>query len=175
MCSSKPTGTVYCVPVRSVGGQIVVKNGGSRRGIRGPTEVSEGLTAVDWFKRQINIENESLSNAEYWRISNDRLSHVGLFGEFGVIPVGDIWNASCNPFGIVTNISYHCRGSQASCRHEISVSYGFSNNLKALQIDAVYTDVDFRLIIRMTIWKEPNSVFVSSDKYTLIYVDDGDH
>ena len=111
-----------------------------------------------WFKRQINIENESLSNAEYWRISNDRLSHVGLSGEFGVIPVGDIWNASYNPFGIVTNISYHCRGSQASCRHGISVSYGFSNNLKALQIDAVYADVDFRLIIRMTIWKEPNSV-----------------
>ena len=92
LCSPKPTGAVYCVPVRSVGGQIVVKNGGSLWGIRGLTEVSEGLIAVYWFRHQINIENVSLSNAEYWRINNGRLSHVGHSGEFGVIPVGDIWS-----------------------------------------------------------------------------------
>lgn len=72
------------------------------------------------------------------------------------------------------DISYHCGGSQTTCRNGISVSYGFSNNLMVLQIDAVYADGDFLGDNPNDDPEESNSVWVSSNRCTLIYVDDGD-
>ena len=67
-----------------------------------------------------------------------RLSYVGLSGRFGSVTVGKIWSASYNSVGVITDNSYHSGDSQTSLRHGNAISYAFSNDLMALQVDAVF-------------------------------------
>ena len=71
-----------------------------------------------------------------------RLSYVGLSGGIGSVTVGKIWSASYNSVGVITDNSYHSGNSQTSLRHGNAISYAISNDLMALQVDAVYRGAD---------------------------------
>ena len=115
------------------GGQIAVKDGGSRWGIKGSAEAGEGLTAVYQFEHKIDAATASLGGG-------GRLSYVGLSGGFGTVTAGQIWSASYNSAGAITDNSYFNGDSQTTYRHGNAASYAFSNDLMALQFDAVYAD-----------------------------------
>ena len=52
--------------------------------------------------------------------------------------LGQIWSASYNSFGAITDNSRFYGDSQTTYRHGNAISYAFSNDLMALQVDAVY-------------------------------------
>ena len=56
--------------------------------------------------------------------------------------MGQIWSASYNSFGAITDNSFAYGSSQTTYRHGSAISYAFSNDLMALQFDAVYGDPD---------------------------------
>ena len=116
--------------VDSSDGNVSVKDSGSRWGIQGSSEVGEGLTAVYRFEQEINTPDAGQPGG--------RLSYVGLSGRFGSVTVGKIWSASYNSVGVITDNSYHSGDSQTSLRHGNAISYAFSNDLMALQVDAVF-------------------------------------
>ncbi len=162
------------------GGQIAVKDGGSRWGIKGSAEAGEGLTAVYRFEHKINTATASLSDG-------GRLSYVGLSGGFGTVTAGQIWSASYNSAGAITDNSYFNGDSQTTYRHGSAASYAFSNDLMALQFDAVYADGDFKKdnpnddLERTEFGLSVNigdmgkvAVAFQDDKYTLTDVDSND-
>ena len=102
----------------------------SRWGIKGSAEAGEGLTAVYRFEHKISTENAGQPGG--------RLAYVGLSGGFGSVTMGQIWSASYNSVGAITDNSYQTGDSHTSGRHGNVISYAFSNDLMALQIDAVY-------------------------------------
>ena len=104
---------------------------GSRWGIKGSVEAGEGLTAVYKFEHGLNTASASWNDA-------GRLGYVGLSGGFGSVTMGQIWSASYNSFGAITDNSYWTGKSHTSGRHGNVISYAFSNDLMALQVDAVY-------------------------------------
>ena len=118
--------------VESLDGNVAVKDGESYWGIQGSTEAGEGLAAVYQFEQNISIEDAGQPGG--------RLSYVGLSGGFGSLTVGRIWSASYNAVGAITDNSYHYGDSQTSYRHGYAISYAFSNDLMALQIDATNSD-----------------------------------
>ena len=120
--------------VESLDGNVAVKDGESYWGIQGSTEAGEGLAAVYQFEQNISIEDAGQPGG--------RLSYVGLSGGFGSLTVGRIWSASYNAVGTITDNSYHYGDSQTSYRHGHAISYAFSNDLMALQIDAAKSDDD---------------------------------
>ena len=119
--------------VKSSDGNISVVDGVSRWGIKGSVEAGEGLTGVYRFEHKINAAKASLSGG-------GRLSYVGLSGGFGTFTMGQIWSASYNAFGAVTDNSVVNGDAQTTYRHGDVVSYAFSNDLMSLQLDAAYGD-----------------------------------
>lgn len=120
--------------VKSSNSNIGVFDAGARWGIRGSSEAGEGLTAVYRFETKINSATADLSGG--------RLSYVGLSGGFGTVTVGQIWSASYNSFGAVTDNSWFWGNSETSYRIGNAVSYAVSNDLMSLQVDAVYGSPD---------------------------------
>ena len=82
------------------------------------------------FEHNISTKDASMPDG--------RLSYVGLSGGFGTVTVGQIWSASYNLVGAITDNSWFWGSSQTTYRHGHAVSYAFSNDLMSLQIDAVY-------------------------------------
>ena len=118
--------------VDSSGGKISVIDVGSRWGIKGSAEAGEGLAAVYRFEHKISTADASQPGG--------RLAYVGLSGGFGSVTAGQIWSASYNSFGAVVDNSTWYGGSGTSGRHGELVSYAYSNDLMALQVDVVYGD-----------------------------------
>ncbi len=120
------------VGLMSSDSNLSVFDGGSRWGIRGSAEAGERLTALYQFEHNINAADGSLPDG--------RLSYVGLSGGFGTVTVGQIWSASYNSVGAITDNSLFWGSSQTSGRHGPAISYAFSNDMMSLQIDAIYVD-----------------------------------
>jgi len=116
--------------VKSSDSNVAVFDGGSRWGIKGSHEAGEGLSAVYRFEHKISTENAGQSSG--------RLAYVGLSGGFGTVTAGQIWSASYNSFGAVTDSSWFWGNAQTSYRHGQAISYAFSNDLMSLQLDAIY-------------------------------------
>ena len=119
--------------VQSSDGNISIVDVGSRLGIRGSAEAGEGLTATYVFENGISTATASWATA-------GRLGNVGLSGSFGSVTIGQIWSASFNAFGAVTDNSTWYGNSHTRGRHGQVISYAFSNDLMALQVDAAYGD-----------------------------------
>jgi hypothetical protein len=119
-------GTLH-VGINSAGTAGVV-DGGSNWGIKGSSEVSEGLTAVYRFEHKISTENASQPGG--------RLAYVGLTGGFGSLTIGQIWSASYNSFGAITDNSGFIGDSETTGRHGSVVSYAVSVENISLQLDA---------------------------------------
>ena len=104
---------------------------GSRWGIRGSSEVSEGLTAVYQYERGFDSTNATES-------PQGRVSYVGLSGGFGTLTVGHIWAAAYNHFGgIVDQAQWYGSTGPANLRHSDAVSYSVSVGNVSLQADAL--------------------------------------
>jgi predicted porin len=120
-------GTLH-VGINSAGTAGVV-DGGSNWGIKGSSEVSEGLTAVYRFEHKISTENASQPGG--------RLAYVGLTGGFGSLTIGQIWSASYNSFGAITDNSGFIGDSETSYRSGNAVSYAVSVENISIQVDAI--------------------------------------
>ncbi len=105
-------------------------DGGSRWGIKGSNEISEGLTAVYRFEHKIDTAKASLTGG-------GRLAYAGLKGGFGTITAGQIWSASYNSVGAITDNSFAYGDSETTYRHGSVVSYANSFGPASVQLDLV--------------------------------------
>ena len=106
-----------------------VRDASSRWGVKGDSEVAEGLTAVYRFESKLDSTDGSQPGG--------RLSYVGLSGGFGSITVGQIWNAAYNSFGAVTDNSLIFGDAETGYRHGDAVSYAVSVGDISLQADVL--------------------------------------
>ena len=104
-------------------------DGGSRWGIKGSAEVSEGLTAVYRFEHKISTTDGGQPGG--------RLAYAGLSGGFGSITVGQIWNAAYNHVGAITDKSFYFGDSGTGYRHGNAISYAFSSGAIGFQLDLI--------------------------------------
>ena len=66
-----------------------------------------------------------------------RLAYVGLSGGFGTLTLGQIWSATYNSFGAITDNSTFLGDSETSYRNGSSVSYAVSVENISIQVDAI--------------------------------------
>ena len=111
------------------GNDASFKDGFSRWGIKGSSEISEGLSAVYRFEHKISTENASQPGG--------RLAYAGLSGSFGTVSLGQIWSASFNHVGGITDGSWFYGNSETSYRVGNALSYAMSAGAISMQIDAV--------------------------------------
>ena len=105
------------------------KDGGSRWGIKGSSELSEGLSAVYNFEHKISTGDASQPGG--------RLAYAGLSGGFGSLTLGQIWNAAFNHVGAITDNSRHYGDAHMGYRHGNALSYAMSAGAVSLQLDAI--------------------------------------
>ena len=115
--------------VASTGGVEGFSDGGSRWGIKGSNEVSDGLTAVYRFEHKISTADASQPAG--------RLAYAGLSGGFGTLTLGQIWSASYNSVGAITDNSFAWGDSETTYRHGNVVSYAVSTGNASLQFDVM--------------------------------------
>ena len=116
--------------VESAGGSSHMFSNGSRWGVRGSNEISEGLTANYRYEEALDLATASLA-------TGNRLSYVGLSGGFGTISIGRIWSASFNSVGAILDNSWVYGSSHTSYRVGPAVSYSNSAGAASLQVDLV--------------------------------------
>ncbi len=104
-------------------------DGYSRFGIQGSAEASEGLTAVYRFEHKLSTSDASQPGG--------RLAYVGLSGGFGTVTAGQIWSASFNSTGAITDNSMYYGNSETTYRHGNAVSYAVSAGAMSMQIDVL--------------------------------------
>ena len=104
---------------------------GSRWGIQGSSEMSEGLTAVYNYETGINSTNAGAAKG--------LLSYVGLSGGFGTVTIGKVWGAAYNHFGGIVDqaLWYGKMGDYTGLRFANAVSYAVSVGNVSLQADAL--------------------------------------
>ena len=114
---------------------------GSRWGIKGSSEVSEGLTALYQLETRINggvtRKNPTPTNTE--NISDSQGTNqlfVGLSGGFGNLTMGKFHNAAYLAGGIRDIGNWYSSGDVAT-KVGNTVSYGFASETFKLQIDAI--------------------------------------
>ena len=100
--------------------------GGSRWGIKGSSEVSEGLTAVYKFETRLDEDAAQSGNQIY----------AGLSGGFGSLTIGKFNNAAYLSGGI-RDIGNAFGASDVSSKVGNTVSYGYSTETFTLQADAI--------------------------------------
>ena len=71
-----------------------------------------------------------------------RLAYVGLSGGFGSLTVGQIWSATYNSFGAITDNSTFLGDSETSYRNGHSVSYAVSVENISIQADVTMNNGD---------------------------------
>ncbi len=125
-------------------GHAGVVNNGSRWGIKGSSETSEGLAAVYRFEEGINEEGINAANARQGSGTGEgRLSYVGLSGGFGTLTVGRVWGASYNHFAFVDKAhKYGSTGTTA--RISNAVSYAVDVGSVSFQADILADPASMR-------------------------------
>ena len=111
------------------GNDASFKDGGSRWGIKGSSEISEGLSAIYRFEHKISTTNASQPGG--------RLAYAGLSGSFGTVSLGQVWSASFNHVGGITDGSWFYGNSETSYRVGNALSYAMSAGAISMQLDAV--------------------------------------
>ena len=106
-----------------------VSNAISRFGVRGSSEISEGLTAVYNFEHSIDTASATLTSGRH--------SYVGLSGGFGTLSVGQMWNASYNSVGSIFYNTWFLGDSETSYRLGHTVSYAVTVENISIQADAI--------------------------------------
>ncbi len=111
------------------GNDASFKDGGSRWGIKGSSEISEGLSAVYRFEHKISTTDASQPGG--------RLAYAGLSGGFGTVSLGQVWSASFNHVGGITDGSWFYGDSETSYRVGNALSYAISAGAISMQLDAI--------------------------------------
>ena len=107
---------------------------GSRWGIKGSTELSEGLSAVYNFEAKIDSSHAGQPDT-------GRLSYLGLSGGFGSVTMGQIWSAAYNHAGGWRYLGPWFGSGDTDSRIGSAVSYAYSSEMASFQVDA-YMDGD---------------------------------
>ena len=116
--------------MHSQGGETSIQDSYSRWGVKGSSEVSEGLTAVYRYEEGLDLATTTLSD-------NNRLSYVGLSGGFGTVTMGRIWSAAYNHVGALTDTGIHdAPNASVGTRTSNALSYSASTGPISFQIDA---------------------------------------
>ncbi len=102
---------------------------GSRWGIKGSSEVSEGLSAVYRFEHNITSSDAAQPSG--------RLAFVGLSGGFGALTLGRIDSASYNHTGVIRDIGNWYSSGDTGNKIGNTLSYAFSADAFSLQVDAI--------------------------------------
>ena len=114
--------------LHSQDGHTVLKDGSSRWGVKGSSEVSEGLTAVYQYETAVDLGDASMGDG--------RISFVGLSGGFGSISAGHLWSAFYNHIGAVTDTGVGSTNEAGvSYRSSNTVSYAASTGPVSFQLD----------------------------------------
>ena len=103
---------------------------GSRWGIKGSTEVSEGLTAVYKFETRVNTSSKDPNQST-------KQMYAGLSGGFGSLTLGKFHNAAQNHSGGIRDIGYWYSSGDAPTNTGNTVSYAFSSDAASFQLDAI--------------------------------------
>ena len=103
---------------------------GSRWGIKGSTEVSEGLTAVYKFETRVNTSSKDPNQ------STNQL-YAGLSGGFGSLTLGKFGNAAYNHSGVIRDPGYWYSSGDVPNKVGNTVSYAFSSDAASFQLDAI--------------------------------------
>ena len=119
--------------VHNQGGETSMDDSYSRWGVKGSSEVSEGLTAVYRYEEALNLGTTTLS-------ANNRLSYVGLAGGFGTVTLGRINSAAYNHVGALTDRGIHnAPNTSVATRKSNALSYSASTGPVSFQVDAYMT------------------------------------
>ncbi len=116
--------------VESASGETTLNSKGSRWGVKGSNEISDGLTAVYRYEEALDLRTATLS-------AGNRLSYVGLSGGFGTLTMGRVWGAEYNSTGAITDGSYFYGNSHGSYRVGPALSYAVSAGPVSMQLDAI--------------------------------------
>ena len=107
-----------------------VQNNGSRWGVKGSTDLSDGLAAVYRFESGINAATDGGQTG--------RLAYAGLSGGFGTVTMGRVSAAAYSHIAGFTNNAYALGGDgDAGSRIGSAVSYAVSVGSVSLQADVV--------------------------------------
>ena len=124
------------------GGDSNVSDIGSRWGIKGSHEVSEGLTASYKFEARMDTTTAISAGHRYdpddgnGTSGGGRLSNISLSGGFGTVSLGQIWSASAIHYGFAVDPSYNYGVfGGADYRRGNSISYSSSAGDVSFQID----------------------------------------
>jgi len=102
--------------------------GGSRWGIKGSNEVSEGLSAVYKFETRLG---EGAGSQDTNQI------YVGLSGGFGNVTLGKVPSAAYNYSGAMRDINNVYGGSDVGSSRSNGLSYSLDTGAAAFQFDAI--------------------------------------
>ena len=119
-----------------------LKSSGSRWGVKGSGEISEGLSAVYQFESRVDTTNGTQTHGgkdthAAASAAAGRLSYVGLSGGFGTVTMGRVWSASFNHVGAITDGSWFYGNSHTSYHVNNALSYAASVGPVSMQIDAL--------------------------------------
>ncbi len=106
---------------------------GSRWGVKGSNEISDGLSAVYRYEEALDLKNATLG-------AGNRLSYVGLSGGFGTLTMGRVWGAEYNSTGAILDNSYFIGDSYGTYRVGPAISYAISTGPVSLQLDAIMSN-----------------------------------
>ena len=109
---------------------------GSRWGIKGSSEVSEGLTSVYKFETRVGQGKASQDTNQLY---------VGLSGGFGSITLGQQVGATYNHSGAIRDISNWHSGGDVGSRISNALSYSYAAESFSMQVAAIMdgdTDTD---------------------------------
>ena len=102
---------------------------GSRWGIKGSSEVSEGLTSVYKFETRVGQGKASQDTNQLY---------VGLSGGFGSITLGQQSSAAYNHSGAIRDISnWHSHGDTTGSRISNALSYSYAAESFSMQVAAI--------------------------------------
>ena len=116
--------------VESKSGETTLAAPGSRWGVKGSNEISDGLSGVYRYEEALDLRNATLA-------AGNRLSYVGLSGGFGTLTMGRVWGAEYNSTGAITDNSYFYGDSHGSYRVGPALSYAVSTGSVSMQLDAI--------------------------------------
>jgi predicted porin len=107
-----------------------VKNISSRFGVKGSEDLGNGLSAV--YRYEFGVASDVADVQD-----NNRLSYVGLSGNFGTVTLGRVWSAAFNSVGTIMDPSQNVGGDAYNGPYRTSntVSYATNAGPVALQAD----------------------------------------
>ena len=111
-------------------GDTILAAPGSRWGVRGSNEISDGLRGVYRYEEALDLRTATLT-------AGNRLSFVGLSGGFGTLTMGRVWGAEYNTTGVILDNSYFHGSSQGTYRVGPALSYAVDAGPVSMQLDAV--------------------------------------